>query len=213
MFDRVVKKFEKFLNISSLPAFPVQERTFVFGGGQRRLSKKAVKLPLFLNGRIIGVWTRVIPGHTDLLIGSKAIRENDIIIREKDDTVQFGPGGKWLKIVRNDKDHLAFPLAPLLDKRSLLKFFETQSHEAPKELEANVCNEKLNAIDSYTVNMRDKVRRDLKEKNGVKKARKLKKKQCLAEKFKALNSNLECFKKDVYNFNENAKKRWKILQM
>ena len=153
----------------------MQERTFVFGGGQRRLSKKAVKLPLFLNGRIIGVWTRIIPGHTDLLTGSKVIRENYIIIREKDDTVQFGPGGKWLKIVRNDKGHLAFPLAPLLDKRSLLKFFETQSHEAPGELEANICHEKLNAIDLYTVNMCDEVRRDLKEKNESKKARKLKK--------------------------------------
>ena len=90
----------------------------MFGNGQSEMSEKEVLLPLFAKDAYVKVNCRVIPGKTELLLGSIWATENDIILRPKTSEIKFGHEGKWGKLLKNRQGHLTLQLGPNVGEES-----------------------------------------------------------------------------------------------
>ena len=87
---------------------------FVFGNGNWKESSQIVELPVYFGGKYHKVQCRLIEGSTELLLGRIWCEDNDVVIRAKNNEIQFGKSGCWEKLLVNNKGHLVLPLDPAL---------------------------------------------------------------------------------------------------
>ena len=87
---------------------------FVFGNGNWKESSQIVELPVYFGGKYHKVQCRLIEGSTELLLGRIWCEDNDVVIRVKNNEIQFGKSGCWEKLLVNNKGHLVLPLDPAL---------------------------------------------------------------------------------------------------
>jgi hypothetical protein len=163
-----LQQYEKVIGIK-LSRRNAKEMHFTFGAGETRVSKQVVYLPVWIDTKFKGLWTRVIPGYTELLLGDEAIQRFDIIIRSKTSEVKYGPGGKWQTLNRNKRNHLVLSLAPEGKEQRLLAFLKSTKKLVPSELKKGVRECELRQTKSFMAAKIENLKKGLLEKLDKKK--------------------------------------------
>ena len=65
-----------------------------------------------INGSFQGIWTHVIPGNTDLLLGKITLSQLGVIIDTKSEEIQFGRNASWVATEKCGKGHTRLTVLP-----------------------------------------------------------------------------------------------------
>ena len=119
---------------------------FAFGNHQVRASDASTALPIWANGSVKPVRSRLISGGTELLLRMNIVKKLDSAVCAGSDRFHVGQG-KWGMMTFNDNRHWVFPLVPTACAYAKLDgyFGKLQTHGGSGEhLEVGGSREKQN---------------------------------------------------------------------
>ena len=127
---------------------------FTFGGGEQRVSKVAVYIPVKINGSFQGIWTHVIPGNTDLLLGKATLAQLGVIIDTKSEEIQFGRNASWVATEKCGKGHMCLTVLPEQGSNSeiveIKNFLAKNRDKKPvRDTGPNVCGVNLVTMENW----------------------------------------------------------------